>query len=45
MVENMMLEAKQRRKYDELGPLEMSVKDLDKEIEILRKRLGDEAFV
>lgn len=45
MVENMMLEAKQRRKYDELAPLEVSVKDLDKEIEILRKRLGDEAFV
>lgn len=44
MVENMMVEAKQRRKYDELPPLEMSCKDLDVEIDTLRAKLGAEAF-
>lgn len=40
MVEEMLKSAKSRRRLDEVGPLEMSLGELDREIQNLRAQLG-----
>lgn len=44
MVENMLNSAKTRRRLDEVGPLEMSLSDLQTEIDKLRAKLGPNSF-